>query len=47
VYFSIKNRQSAAKARIEQGSTTIPLEGSRLQAIGNRSGFAVLGKANG
>ena len=31
------NGQSAAKARIEQSSTTIPY-GSRLQVIGSRSG---------
>lgn len=31
------NRQSAAKPRTEERPTTIP-EGSRLQAIGSRSG---------
>ena len=35
------NRQSAAKARIEQSSTTIP-DGSTLQAIGSGSGGHLL-----
>lgn len=36
--YVLKNRQSAAKFRIGEGSTTIPLEGSTPQAIGGGSG---------
>ncbi len=34
------NRRPAAKFRIGKRSTTIPLEGSRPEAVAGRSGFA-------
>lgn len=42
-----KNRQSATKPRTEESSTTIPPEGSTLQAIGSGYGQAQTGKAVG
>ncbi len=43
----LENRQSAGKLRIGETSTTIPREGSTLQAIGSGSGFALTGSAEG
>ena len=41
----LKNRKSAGKLRIGETSTTIPLEGSTLQVIGNGSEWLLTGKA--
>ena len=43
----LENGQSAAKFRKGKSPTTIPREGSTLQAIGSGSGFALTGKAEG